>query len=541
MDAEPALPGADGLRFADALPYPSRREPVYGDEVVATSHPLAVQAGMAQFEAAGNAVDAALAAAIALSVVEPTNNGVGGDLFALVWDGAQVHGLNASGWSPAQWTRERFSGHVRMPSEGWDAVTVPGQVAGWAALHARFGRRPFASLFEPALRHATQGFAVSPGVAAKWALHAPRLAGQPGFAAAFLPAGRPPRTGERFALPALAASLRAIAASRGDEFYCGALARRMVAHARAQGAAHTEEDFAAYAPRWDAPLAQPVADCEVLELPPNGQGLAALQALGLLEARRAEWPSTVDEARTLHWWIEATKLALADLYAHVADPAAMRIDPQALLAPEYLRRRAALIDPERARHPRSGLPGGGTVYLAAADRAGCMVSLIQSNYEGFGSGVVVPDTGIALHNRGATFSLEPGHPNCVGPRKRPLHTIIPGMVRRGGRAQMAFGVMGGPIQPQAHVQVVMRMLAYGQNPQAALDAPRWRILPGRGLYLEPHFAPAWRTGLAALGHEIVPVPDATLEFGAGQVVWRLPGGGWGAASDPRRDGHAAAR
>ncbi len=529
------------MNFSDDLPYPSARQPVYGDDVVATSQPLAAAAAMAQYERGGNAIDAALAAAIALTVVEPTNNGLGGDLFAQVWDGGALHGLNASGWSPRSWTPERFAGHARMPSEGWDSATIPGQVDGWRQLHERFGSRPWASLFEPAIGWARHGFVVGRRLAWKWALNTPRLADQPGFAAAFLRDGQPLRTGERFAHPALADTLQRIAQDGAREFYEGTTAERLLAHGRAHGGAWQADDLKDYRAQWVAPLAQAVwQGCAVHELPPNGQGIAALQALGLLMARDAELPANVDDPAALHWLIEATKLALADLYPHAADPAAMRLAPGAMLEPGYLRQRARLIDPQRAQWPASGLGGHGTVYLCTADRQGHMVSLIQSNYEGWGSGVVPADTGVALQNRGAGFSLQASHPNQMGPRKRPFHTIIPGFVTQGGQPFMAFGVMGGPIQPQAHVQVLARMLRYGQNPQAALDAPRWRIEPGRGIYTEAEFPAAWRDGLQARGQNFIDAP-AGLEFGAGQVVWRLPDGGWGAASDWRRDGHAAAR
>lgn len=530
------------MPFSDSLPYPSARQPVYGDDVVATSQPLAVSAAMAQFERGGNAVDAALAAAIALTVVEPTNNGLGGDLFAQVWDGTALHGLNASGWSPRAWTPGRFAGRTHMPEEGWDSVTIPGQVDGWRQLHERFGSRPWATLFEQPIRWAREGFVVGRCVAAKWSLNTPRLRTQPGFSAAFLPQGEVPRTGERFAHPALGDTLERIARQGAREFYEGLTAERLLDHARQHGGAWATDDLRDYQAHWVNPLAQPLWNgYAVHEIPPNGQGIAALQALGLLVARDAELPAGVDDAATQHWLIEATKLALADLYPHVADPAHMRLPAQALLEPAYLQERARGIDPQRASWPRSGLGGHGTVYLCTADRQGRMVSLIQSNYDGFGSGVVPPGTGVALQNRGAGFCLQPGHPNEVGPRKLPFHTIIPGFVTQRGHPFMAFGVMGGPIQPQAHVQVLARMLRYGQNPQAALDALRWRIEPGKGLYLEPGFSAACGAGLQARGQHLLGEAPPTMEFGAGQVLWKLPGGGWGAASDARRDGHAATR
>ena len=530
------------IAFSPHLPYPSTRQPVYGDEVVATSQPLAVSAAMAQLAQGGNAIDAALAAAMALSVVEPTNNGLGGDLFALIWDGSQLHGLNASGWSPQGWTPERFAGRERMPYDGWDSVTIPGQVRGWAALHARFGSRPWASLFEHAEHWARDGFIVPPGVAHKWGLHVERLKNQPGFTDTFLPGGRQPQVGERFYNRPLADTLARLATQGADEFYAGETAQRLLAHAQTHGSAWQASDLRDYQAQWVQPLAQRVwNDCWVHELPPNGQGIAALQAVGMLTERAAELPADVDSAAALHWQIEATKLALADLYPHAGDPASMRIPPADWLDSAYLRQRAARINPQHAQHPTSGLGGHGTVYLCTADKQGRMVSLIQSNYDGFGSGVVPSGTGVALQNRGAGFTLQPGHANQVGPRKQPFHTIIPGFVTQGSQALMAFGVMGGPIQPQAHVQVLARMLRYGQNPQAALDALRWRIEPGQGVYAEPGFDPTTSAALQALGHQLLPVTDPTMEFGAGQVIWRLPQGGYGAASDGRRDGHAAAR
>lgn len=528
--------------FSSDLPYSSTRQPVFGDDAVATSQPLAVAAAMAQFEQGGNAIDAALAAAMTLTVVEPTNNGLGGDLFALVWDGSELHGLNASGWAPKAWSPERFAGRDRMPYDGWDSATIPGQVAGWAALHERFGSRPWSSLFDRAVGYAHDGFIVPNGVAHKWQLHIDRLRHQPGFADAFLPGGRAPKAGERFSHPALGDTLARIAEHGAREFYEGQTAELMLAHSQQHGGAWEASDLRDYAPQWVQPLAQRVwGDFEVHELPPNGQGIAALQALGMLTARDSELPPLPDDPAALHWQIEATKLALADLYPHAGDPAYMQIPPTDWLEDTYLQARAALIHPQQAQHPVSGLGGLGTVYLCTADRQGRMVSLIQSNYDGFGSGVVPAGTGVALQNRGAGFNLQAGHANQVGPRKLPFHTIIPGFVTRSGQPYMAFGVMGGPIQPQAHVQVLARMLRYGQNPQAALDAPRWRIEPGQGVYGEPGFPAAWAQGLQALGHQMLPVADPTMEFGAGQIIWRLAGGGYGAASDGRRDGHAAAR
>jgi gamma-glutamyltranspeptidase/glutathione hydrolase len=353
-----------------------------------------------------------------------------------------------------------------------------------------------------------------------------------------MPAGRAPEPGERFALPALARSLQAIAATRGETFYRGPLAEKMVAHARAHGGALALADLERHAVDWVAPMGIDYRGYVLHELPPNGQGVAALIALGILRQHDlAAHP--VDSAASLHLQIEAMKLAFADVYRHVADPARMATDIRSLLDAKYLAKRARQIDPVRARcHPTGIIPHAGTVYLTAADADGMMVSYIQSNYGGFGSGVVVPDTGISLQNRGSAFTLERGHPNEVGPGKRPFHTIIPAFVSRDGAPVMSFGVMGGTMQPQGHVQVMVRVADHGQNPQAACDAPRWRVREGLEVELEPGVDPAVIAGLARLGHQVVqPDPASYFDFGAGQFIYRLPDC-YLAASDPRRDGQA---
>jgi len=518
--------------------YPSRRQPVFARNVVATSQPLATQAGISMLRAGGNALDAALATAITLTVVEPCSNGLGSDLFAIVWDGRGLSGLNASGRAPAAWTPERFAHCREMPRAGWDTVTVPGAVSGWVALSQRFGKLPFADLFEPALRYARDGYAVSPIVADKWAKAVPILGDLPGFGEHFLPRGRSPAPGEIFASPAMAASLEKIAATRGEAFYRGELAAAMVAHARAHGGAHTPEDFASHSNDWVQPLALEYRGYTVHELPPNGQGIAASMALGILEHfDLASQP--VDSPEVQHLEIEAMKLAFADVYRYVGDSRAMTVTPEEMLDPDYLAARARLIDRKRAQDFSHGTPPrAGTVYLTAADSGGMMVSLIQSNYMGFGSGIVVPGTGISLQNRGTGFSLEPDHPNRVGPRKRPFHTIIPAFVTREGEAYASLGVMGGPIQPQGHVQTLVRLIDHRQQPQAVLDAPRWKINAGVSLDVESGIAPALREGLSALGHSFASISDAYMDFGAGQLIVKTEQG-YIAASDPRRDGQAA--
>jgi gamma-glutamyltranspeptidase/glutathione hydrolase len=519
------------------LPYPSRRVPLLARNAVATSHPLAAQAGLRMLLQGGNAVDAALACAIALTVVEPVSNGIGGDAFALVWDRERLHGLNASGRAPAAWTPGRFAGLEAMPERGWDSVTVPGAVSAWAVLSARFGGLPFAELFAPAIAYARQGFPVPPDVARQWEMQEDLLAGQPGFAEAFLPGGRSPRAGELFRLPEQARSLELIAGSGGEAFYRGDLARRLAQHAAEQGGALTLEDLAAHQPDWVEPLAMDYRGVTLHELPPNGQGLAALIALGILSHWRLE-DLSADSAESLHLQLEAMKLAFADVYRHVADPAAMEIEPRSLLDPGYLEQRARRIDPERAQEFGHGLPpDSGTVYLSTADASGMMVSYIQSNYNGFGSGIVVPGTGIALHNRGRAFSLGAGHPNRVGPGKRPFHTIIPGFVTRRGQALMGFGVMGAAMQPQGHVQMMVRIFDWGQNPQAACDAPRWRVMDSLNVWVEPGYPDETLEGLRRRGHRLALAKPPSLDFGAAQLIYRLDGG-YLAASEPRRDGQA---
>ena len=534
------------FRYDDA--YPSARVPVFARNAVATSHPYAAQAGLRMLAAGGNAVDAAIAAAACMTIVEPCSNGLGSDAFCILWDGERLHGLNASGCAPAAWTLDYFRSKYGAdasapPKRGWDSVTVPGAVSAWAALSERFGKLPFADLLAPAIEIAERGYAVPVIVQGKWdaAAALPEITEQPGFAAAFLPHGRAPRVGERFAFPEAARSLRLIAQTKGEAFYRGEIAAAIAAHARAYGGAMTEADLAAYRPEWVEPLAQGYRGHALHEIPPNGQGIAAQIALGILQHFDLG-ALKVDSVASQHLQIEAMKLAFADVYRHVAEPRAMRLTPAQMLDAAYLAERAKLIDPKRAQHFGPGhVPKGGTIYLTAADERGMMVSFIQSNYMGFGSGVVVPGWGVSLQNRGHGFTLDASRENVVGPGKRPFHTIIPAFLTKDGQPQMSFGVMGGDMQPQGHLQTVVRMLDYGQNPQAACDAPRWRWFGGK-LYLEPGFDAAAADGLRALGHDIATFTDSYQDFGAGQFLWRLGDPaveGYVGASDPRRDGLVA--
>jgi gamma-glutamyltranspeptidase/glutathione hydrolase len=520
------------------FPYFSQRMPVLAANAVATSQPLAAQAGLRMLLQGGNAADAIVTTAAALTVVEPVMNGIGSDAFSLIWDGTALHGLNASGHSPAAWTPQRFAGLSQLPLTGWDTVTVPGCVSAWAAISQRFGKLPFADLLEPAIAYARDGFLVSPTVARQWASQVERFQDVHGFAEAFMPDGRAPVAGERFRLPAQVRSLQEIADSKGESFYRGALAEQIAAASKAQGGAMTREDLAAHQPDWVQPISQAYRSHRLHEIPPNGQGISALIAMGILDQfDLAGLPP--DSPESLHLQIEAMKLGFADAYRYVCDHRHMQVTAAELLDPAYLKQRAALIDRRRAQDFGHGSPRAtGTVYLTAADASGMMVSYIQSNYMGFGSGVVVPGTGISMQNRGHAFSLDPSHVNCVGPRKRPFHTIIPAFATRGSSALMSFGVMGADMQPQGHVQMMVRTTDYGQNVQAAADAPRWKITPDKQIIVESHMPAATVAGLAALGHPVTQTERWNMEYGSAQLIWRLDDGGYVAASEPRRDGQA---
>jgi len=545
------------MNFDWTNPFPSTRRPVFARNVVATSQPLAAQAGLAMLGRGGNAVDAAVAAAAVIALTEPCSNGLGADNFAIVWDGRALHGFNGSGIAPAAWTPDYFRRRygddpAAQPKRGWDAVTVPGAAAGWALLHGRLGKLPFADVLAPAIEYAERGFAISSVVSEKWHLAAPLLAPLPGYAEHFLPRGRAPLPGEHFVLQGSARTLKLMARDGAEAFYRGEIAAAIAACAREQGGAMTLADLAATwefigEHGWVGTIATDITARDgsaytLHEIPPNGQGIAALACLGILKHTRLAG-FAVDSPDWHHVMIEAMKLAFADTYAHVADPRSMRVAPKQLLDDGYLASRAALIDMARAQPFAAGkLPQGGTIYLSAADADGMMVSFIQSNYMGFGSGIVVPGYGISLQNRGAGFSLDPASPNCVGPHKRPFHTIIPAFLMQGGMPAMSFGVMGGNMQPQGHVQTLARMLLAGQQPQVACDAPRWKWDSGLKVDIEPAMPLAVRDELGRRGHEIARIEDSYMDFGSGQFVWRLGDpaiDGYVAASDSRRDGLAA--
>ncbi|MDR6224725.1 gamma-glutamyltransferase family protein [Desmospora profundinema] len=526
-------------------PYPSQRRTVYAKNgVVATSQPLAAEAGLEVLRKGGNAVDAAVATAAALTVLEPTSNGIGGDAFALVWTGGNLYGLNASGPAPAALTPDllKEAGRETMPAYGWLPVTVPGAPAAWAALVERWGKLPLTAVLEPAIRYAEEGYPLSPVLATFWS-RAVRTAEQRWegdwyreWFRVFAPEGRAPRAGEMWRSPGHGRTLRLIAETGAESFYRGELAERIDTYARATGGVLRAEDLADYRPEWVDPIHVSYRGHEVWEIPPNGQGLVTLLALQLLEEKGFAGRERID---TYHRQMEAIKLAFAIGRETITDPRKMEWTVEELLSDAFaLKQRDRL--GEEAREYRGVKPDvGGTVYLAAADGEGNMVSFIQSNYMGFGSGIVVPGTGIALQNRGHTFSLEPDHVNVLEPGKRTYHTIIPGFLTRGGEAVGPFGVMGGFMQPQGHLQVVSNLVDFHLNPQSALDAPRWCWTEGKTIQVEQG-VPGWIVqGLLDRGHDIRVAPDAGL-FGRGQMILRNEAGVLAAGTEPRTDGSAAA-
>ena len=524
-------------------PFASQRRVVLGQRgAVATSQPLAAAAGLEMLLTGGNAVDAAIATAIALTVVEPTSNGIGGDAFALVWDGETLHGLNGSGKSPQSLPPALLEDLTAIPELGWLTVTVPGAVSAWQALWQRWGQLPFARLCEPAIGYAREGFPVSPVTAAAWQ----------GVAAQFLALAEPeyrafqklffsgdcaPQAGDVWRSPDHAKTLAEIAASAGESFYRGPLATAICNFAAQTGGYLRLEDLAAHKAEWVEPISTRYRDLDVWEIPPNTQGLAALLALNILEGF-ALGDEPRDGGQSLHWQIEAMKLAFADTYRHAADPRYLERAPAELLDKAYAARQRSRIGERALQNVRAGDPRGGTVYLATGDRE-MMVSFIQSNFEGFGSGIAIPGTGIALHNRAMGFNCIPGHPNCIAPGKRPFHTIIPGFLTRNGRPLGPFGVMGAQMQPQGHLQFVTNLADRGFNPQAALDAPRWRYFPDGRVGVEPDIPPETVLDLLDRGHDIHLTSDFT-QFGKGQAILRLENGTLVAASEPRADGCALA-
>lgn len=529
-----------------AYPYGSRREVMCSRKgMVCTSQHLAAQAGLDILKRGGNAIDAAIATAISLVVLEPTSNGLGSDAFALVWTQGKVYGLNGSGWSPQGLTPDVVAAvnAAAMPHRGWLPVMVPGAPAAWAALHRRFGRLPFDVLFEPALQYATEGYAVMPTVAAllteSWRDFAP-YRHEPAFAGlweTFFPYGRPPAAGDILTLPDQARSLRLLRDSQCRSLYEGELAAAIEAWSRQTGGIIRQGDLEGYEPEWVEPIRTTYKGYDVWEIPPNGHGLVVLMALNI--AKGLDFSPGRDTGVSCHRAIEAMKLAFTDGKAYIADPRFMRTQVKDWLSPAYAAARRALITEQAVDPVPTDVNNGGTVYLCTADGDGNMVSFIQSNYDGFGSGIVIPGYGLALSNRGANFSMDPASDNYVGPRKKSYHTIIPGFLSKDGRPIGPFGVMGGFMQPQGQFQVLLNMIDYGLNPQAALDAPRWQWVGGKTIEVEASMSAAVVEELRRRGHDVRINPDHT-GFGRGQIIWRRPDGVLFGATEPRADGAVAA-
>ncbi|TBL77495.1 gamma-glutamyltransferase family protein [Paenibacillus thalictri] len=531
----------------DALyyPYPSRRMVHYANRgMVSTTQPLAAEAGLDMLKRGGNAIDAAIATAACLTVVEPNSNSIGGDTFALVWTQGKLHGLNASGPSPGAISLEqvRAAGHEKMPTYGLLPVTVPGTPASWAILSERFGRLPLSEVLAPAIRYAEEGFPVSPTISSYWNLGYHNIKAlndevlYRSWMEVFAPGGRTPRSGELWRSPGHAQTLRSIAETNAESFYRGELADRIDAFFREHGGYLSKEDLAAYSPEWMEPISVNYRGYDVWEMPPNGQGLIALMALNVLKGLDFD---AKDTPETLHKQIEAVKLAYADGLRYITDPRNMEVTVEELLSETYAAQRRSLIGTEALMPAPGEPPKGGTVYLAAADGEGNMVSFIQSHSGDFGSGLVIPGTGICMQNRGAGFSLDPNHPNVLAPRKKTYHTIIPGFITKDDQPVGCFGVMCGSIQPQAHVQVVMNAIDFHLNPQASLDAPRWRWLREKTIEVEPQFPDHLAQALSRKGHNVQRALDSGM-FGRGQMIWRDPETGvLAGGTEPRADGHVA--
>jgi gamma-glutamyltranspeptidase / glutathione hydrolase len=542
-----------------ALPVHAQRASMAGRSTVyaphgaiATSHPLASAAGLEVLQNRGNAIDAAIAAAAVLTVVEPHMVSIGGDMFAIVWSARdkKLYGLNGSGRAGSLMTRQTLveRGRTSIPSRGAEAITVPGAVSGWAALLEKFGSRPLAQLLAPAIRIADEGFPVSPIIAGDWDNFVTTLQRDEGARATYLINGeRAPREGEWFHNADYAKTLRDLAA-RGPAYFYGDLGKRIAEHVQKLGGFLTPQDFTAHQAEWIEPVSAQYREYRLWELPPNGQGLAALEMLRILEPYDLKAMGH-NSAQYLHTLIEAKKLAYADIQHYVGDPAHMTVTPAQLLSDKFIAARRALIDPKKAMtrpEPGDAMTRSETIYLTVADAQGNMVSFINSLFSEFGSGVVVPGTGFALQNRGSGFTLTEGVANTVAPRKRPFHTLVPAFVTKTTSVPgmfdvtreepfMSFGVMGGAMQPQGHIQVLLNMVVFGMGPQQAVDAARFRHMSAMNVSVEAPIAEDVRARLAALGHVVSVSGIGT--FGGAQLIQKLPRG-WAAASDPRKDGLA---
>jgi len=533
-------------------PFASRSEVIAREGMVATSQPLATQVGLDILKQGGSAIDAAIAENAMLGLVEPTGSGIGGDLFAIVWDAEskQLYGLNASGRSPKSLTAEVFSaaGLAKIPSFGPLPVSVPGAVDGWFELHNRFGRLPMTSLLSPAIRYARNGFPVSELVAYYWQMNVDRIGHYPGFSATFMPDGKVPQKGDVFKNPGLAATYEKIATGGRDAFYKGDIARVIAAYMKEQGGYLSYEDLASHTSDWVTPVSANYRGYDVWELPPNGQGIAALQILNILEQYDIEGMG-LDSADYIHTFVEAKKLAFEDRAKYYADPAFNEIPVAPLISKEYARQRRKLIDPlKAAKRYDAGVIDGDTVYLTVADSRGNMVSLIQSNYRGMGSGMTPPGLGFILQNRGELFTLEPGHSNEYQPGKRPFHTIIPAMVTRNNKPWLSFGVMGGATQPQMHAQIIVNLIDFGMNLQEAGDAPRFihsgsssptgaLMKDGGSISLERGFSLSTERELLERGHKLENILG--IYGGYQAIMYDADKQIYYGASESRKDGQAA--
>ena len=549
--AAPLARGGD--RFV-GRPFATRSEVIARHGMAATSQPLATQAALRILQKGGSAVDAAIAADAMLGLTEPTGAGIGGDIFAIVWDarGKRLHGLNGSGRSPYSLTLDELRSKVEvMPPYGPLPVTVPGCVDGWFALHGKFGKLPMTEILDPAISYANEGFHLSEVIAAGWAEDAALLKDYPGFAPIFMPKGRAPVKGERFRNPFLAATLDKIARGGRDVYYKGEIAERISAYMKEQGGYLGMRDLADHHAEWVEPVSTNYRGLDLWELPPNGQGIAALQILNILEGFDLAGAG-FGSPKALHWMLEAKKLAYEDRGRWYADPQFAKVPVEWLVSKEYAAERRALIKEDAAAlRPGPGMPkpGADTVYLTVADSERNMVSLIQSNYQGMGSGMTPHGLGFVLHDRGQMFNLNPAHPNAFAPHKRPFHTIIPAFITKDGQPWMSYGVMGGDMQPQGHTQILVNMHDYGMNAQEAGDAPRWRhegsTDPGEGIpitnggevFLESGYGDEVAKALAALGHRIRRAPGnyggyQAIRYDAAEDVYL-------GASESRFDGQAA--
>lgn len=531
----------DPLRYR----YPSRRSLVYGRRgMVCTSQPLAAQAGLDILKKGGNAFDAALATAACLTVVEPMSCNMGGDGFALIWHEGKLYGLNASGPAPALLSVDSLkqAGYKEMPKFGWGAVTVPGVTSGWAEINKRFGKLSLTEIFAPAISYAEEGYPVSPTISALWKrdLQVLKDNTDPEFfrlwAADFSLDGCPPAAGEVVRFPGMAKTLREMAATNCESFYRGDLADRMDAYSKETGGYLRKEDLASYRAQWVEPITTNYKGYDVWEIPPNGHGIVVLMALNILETM--DVTKGREDANVIHRQMEALKLAFSDGKRYVTDLAYMKPTVEQLLSRDYAAKRRELIRSE-AMDPKPGTPYcGDTIYLNAADRDGNMISYIQSIYCPFGSGITLPGTGILFQNRGHNFTMDEAMENCVAPGKKPYHTIIPGFLSKDGQAIGPFGVMGGFMQPQGHVQVLMNMIDFHMNPQEALDAPRWMWTGGKDISIEPGFGADTIYKLTRMGHNMN-IPNNNLSFGRGQIILRNEDGTLCGATEPRTDGTVA--